>query len=338
MTVAPPLNPDEPDRQASLDRSHILNTPIEAQYERLTRRAQREFGAAMCSISLVDDEREWYKAVQGSDSCQGGREASFCGHAILYDNVFVVEDAAADDRFKNNPQVINPPHVRFYAGAQIRDADGRALGMFCVKDTAPRILSDADRRKLQAYAKAAETYIKTQFSHGIEAKFAASVGKERLGSLVDPVTRLWNREGITRIATQLVNSDNDANLNNMPHGCGVMFVQVAAATDSTMRDVALKLLDVLRDLDVVGRYEDGTFLALLVGCKDAEHTRKVCACIADRLVAPPSDPADPVFPSDAMLIQCAAVFLPFVVGASLDDAILEARQALRSAPEKRTAA
>lgn len=337
MTVPPPMSQDEAERQASLDRLNILNTPIESRYDRLTRQALIEFEAMSCYISLVDRDREWYKSIQGSDSCESSRAESFCGHAILADDVFVVEDATKDERFVNNPQVTQPPFVRFYAGAQVRDRDGHALGMFCIKDNKPRTISENDKQKLRDFAEAVAMYFELQERGGVEADFAASLDEDDAATYVDPVTRTWGRLGILKIANMIVNSEG-TELLSMPFGCGIVHLKLATKDDRVMSAAGARLLNDLRDLDVVGRYDDDSFLLILSGCRTDEDTKELCSELLDRLAAPPQAPSDPVMPAAGLPVQAGAVFLPFKIGANLDEAVIEARRAMRNDPITRAAA
>src|SRR5438270_10055720 len=120
--IPPALPADEPERLAALQALHVLDTPPEERFDRITRVARRLFGVPIALISLVDARRQWSKSRQGLDLPEAAREVSFCGHAILGDEVFVVPDARQDPRFAANPLVTSEPHVRFYAGQPLRDA------------------------------------------------------------------------------------------------------------------------------------------------------------------------------------------------------------------------
>src|SRR6185436_5458634 len=106
-------------------------------------------------VSLVDVDRQWFKARVGMDATETARDISFCGHAIVADELFVVEDARADARFADNPLVTSDPNIRFYAGAKLMTSDSHALGSFCVMDRVPRTLTPVQEEGLRALSRQA---------------------------------------------------------------------------------------------------------------------------------------------------------------------------------------
>jgi type IV pilus assembly protein PilB len=164
--VARPRRPvDEERRLAVLREAGILDTEPEEAFDEITRTARRLLDVPLAFVSLVDAEREWFKSRSGTDQEEGPRDLSFCGHGILQDH-FVIPDAALDPRFADNPMVVGPPHVRFYAGCPIRSPDGHALGMLCVKDHEPRSLSAGELEILEELAGRAAREIELRRSAG----------------------------------------------------------------------------------------------------------------------------------------------------------------------------
>jgi PAS domain S-box-containing protein len=135
-------------RLADLDALQILDTPPQEQFDALTRIAATLFDAPVALISLVDAERQWFKSRIGVEAAETPRAIAFCAHAIERpDQVMVVHDATRDERFADNPMVLQAPRIRFYAGAPLVTSWGHAIGTICVVDTVPR---KADARRLEA--------------------------------------------------------------------------------------------------------------------------------------------------------------------------------------------
>jgi len=139
MQVAP--TPDnEADRLAALHALLILDTPPEQRFDKIARFAASEFDVPVVLITLVDAERQWFKASVGVEICETGRDVSLCSHAILHDDIMVVPDARLDPRFADNPLVTGDLGIRFYAGAPLSMACGVRLGTLCLIDRQPRTL------------------------------------------------------------------------------------------------------------------------------------------------------------------------------------------------------
>ena len=147
------LPQNEPERLEALQRYEILDTGPEQKFDDLTLLASHICDAPIALISLVDAERQWFKSRVGLTTSQTSRSISFCGHAILEDDVMVVPDAAADARFADSPLVTGEPNVRFYAGAPLLTPGGHALGTLCVLDRVPRDLTAAQLDALRALAR-----------------------------------------------------------------------------------------------------------------------------------------------------------------------------------------
>ena len=131
----------------------ILDTAPEEEFNDLVELASVFCKAPVSLISLLDRERQWFKARKGFDEEQTSRSISFCSHALQGDNVMIVEDAAADIRFAHNPLVTGEHKIRFYAGAPIVSPEGYKLGTVCVLDNKPRDFSDEQRRVLELISK-----------------------------------------------------------------------------------------------------------------------------------------------------------------------------------------
>ena len=148
-----PIPKNEKRRIAVLWQYDVLDTVPEAMFDDLT-----ELDASICDvpiaiISLVDEDRQWFKSKIGLKVGETSRDISFCAHAILQKKLFIVPDAMKDKRFKDNPLVTGKQKIRFYAGAPLMTAAGLALGTLCVLDRKPRQLRPEQKRALQILAR-----------------------------------------------------------------------------------------------------------------------------------------------------------------------------------------
>ena len=144
---------NEKSRLAALDDYRILDTPPETDYDRLTQLAAMICATPIAVISLVDEERQWFKSAYGLDVRYTDRSIAFCAEAIKSDQPFIVSDTWQDDRFKQNPLVIESPHLRFYAGIPLVTKEGFALGTLAVMDIQPRRLSADQCEALKTLAR-----------------------------------------------------------------------------------------------------------------------------------------------------------------------------------------
>lgn len=272
--ITPPTPSNENARLASLRGANVLDTPIEDRFERITRTASRLFGTPMVTISLVDSDRQWFKSFQGMTSCETSRDISFCTHGILQDDTMVIEDARQDPRFRDNPLVTGEPNIVFYAGAQIRSPGGENIGMMCVIDTQPRTFSEDDRSALRDLAAMAASEI----ARGAPPVGAAWHDRKHL---IDDVTRVWSRKGITRVAQCVMNTAVD-------FGRAVISVRAdgvedierthgSKVADEVLRQVARRLTTVARETDSIGRLEGPRFVMTLTPCPSAPVASQVSA-------------------------------------------------------------
>jgi phosphoribosyl 1,2-cyclic phosphodiesterase len=151
--IAAPLPPDEDSRVAALHDLGVLDTPAESRFDRLAEAARAAFGVPIALISLVDSDRQWFKARRGIDAEETPRDESVCAHAILGRDVLQVPDRLDDPRVADNPGVAGPDgRARFYAGAPLVLEDGSAVGTLCVVDHRPRLLDEKQLDELRRLA------------------------------------------------------------------------------------------------------------------------------------------------------------------------------------------
>ncbi len=173
-----PIPSNERDRLAALRRFELLDTPPEPAFDQITRMAAKLLNVPIALISLIDENRQWFKSRVGLATQESPRELAFCAHAIMSDDVFVVGDASVDPRFGANPLVTGDPQIRFYAGAPLRTPEGLALGTMCIIDREPRpSLSVEDKQTLR----------------DLSAMVMAHIEARQAVGYLQPVTGLSNR-------------------------------------------------------------------------------------------------------------------------------------------------
>ena len=183
----PDITQNEQVRLETLRSLNILDTLPEERFDRLTRLAKRMFGVPIALVSLVDENRQWFKSSIGLGASETSRDVSFCGHAILGNGVFIIPNTLEDPRFADNPLVLNHPHIRFYAGCPLA-VNGYKLGTLCIFDQTPRSFGKEDIEALQDLASM------------VERELAAV----QLATL-DELTNISNRRGFMVLAQYSLN-------------------------------------------------------------------------------------------------------------------------------------
>jgi len=281
MPPAPP-HPEEERRIAALHGYHVLDTPADPRFDTLVRFTADLFDTPIALLALIDAERQWVKAAVGFHAKQTARAHAFSAYAILNaDEVTVVEDAAADPRFADNPFVQAGPQLRFYAGAPVLSEEGLPLGALCVLDREPRTLDGAQRRRLQAMAATAASLLQMHRDAVLLEQSAT----------YDPLTGLANR----RHYEAALHAAADQALAGRP--CAVLhidldgFTRVNAALgprggDAFLQEAARRVAEVVRAGDLVARLGSDEFAVLLAGPVDAKAADASARRILERFAAP----------------------------------------------------
>ncbi|MGK3142542.1 diguanylate cyclase domain-containing protein [Pantoea sp. C2G6] len=185
---APEIAADEAQRLAQLRALNIMNTPAEERFDRLTRLARRLFDVPIALVSLLEAEHQWFKSTQGFDAVGSSRDISLCAHTILQEEIMIVEDAAQDARFYDNPLVTGEPHIRFYAGCPLRAPGGAKVGTLCIIGQTPRQFDAEDQATLRDLAAMAEAEL---------VAFQAAT--------CDELTQITNRRGFMTLGQMVLN-------------------------------------------------------------------------------------------------------------------------------------
>jgi diguanylate cyclase (GGDEF)-like protein len=257
--MQPPSIPsDEDARIATLHALNLLDTDPEERFDRLTRIARSMFSVPIALVTLVDANRQWFKAKVGLDVCETSREVSFCGHAILSDDIMHIHDALEDARFADNPLVLGEPKIRFYAGCPLT-VGSHKMGTLCLIDTRPRPFSSEEKLLLRDLAALAE--------QDLMAEHLAST---------DPLTKLANRRGFEAFARQAL-----AMCTRLGRPATLAYFDLNgfkqindwfghAEGDRALRTFSSGLESVFRESDAVARLGGDEFAVLLTDTSSAE--------------------------------------------------------------------
>jgi diguanylate cyclase (GGDEF)-like protein len=262
-----PVPRHELSRLMALANYGILDTVPESSYDDIVHLASYIFDAPISLVTLVDADRQWFKARQGLSVPETPRDQAFCAHAICEpDTVMVVEDALQDTRFAGNPLVQGDPHIRFYAGAPLVTPEGYAIGTLCVIDREPRQVTAAQKQALQTLARNLITIMEL----GLRTRHLEGSNKllERI-SLTDALTGVGNRHSFDKrleeeaersqrnghlLSLMLLDIDHFKAFNDsFGHLCG----------DELLRRFGKMLDETVRVSDCVYRYGGEEFVVLL---------------------------------------------------------------------------
>ena len=259
--IKPELPNNEAERLHALKTLQILDTSHEERFDRVTRMAKRMFGVEISLVSLVDEDRQWFKSKQGLDATETPRDISFCGHAINQDHLFIIPNAIEDLRFSDNPLVVDAPNIRFYAGYPLKLRQGINLGTLCLIDSKPKYLNEEDKQLL----------------NDLGAMIEQEIRSIQMATL-DELTLISNRRGFLTLAD---NIQKVCRRKKMPISIILFdlnkFKQINDKYGHHEGDFALKqfaevMRSVFRDSDVIGRLGGDEFVVMLTDASDETNS------------------------------------------------------------------
>ncbi|PPC94179.1 MAG: GGDEF domain-containing protein [Methylotenera sp.] len=255
-----PLLPEnEVARLSTLKSLNLLDKPPQERFDRITRLARKLFNVPTSLVTLVDTDRQWFLSAFGLDVKETSRNISFCGHAILGDEVFTVNDATEDIRFTDNPLVTGSPNIRFYAGCPISAFDGSKVGTLCIFDQNPRELKEEEQSLLQDLSDMVAQEINT-LQLAIHDELTNVSNKRGFSILAEYALTVCMREG-KPLCLIYIDLDNFKRIND---------VFGHAEGDRALQAFGNLLRSTFRQSDVLGRIGGDEFALLFSRCAFAE--------------------------------------------------------------------
>jgi diguanylate cyclase (GGDEF)-like protein len=292
MNNAPVLSGDDL-RLKSLHAMQLLSTPAEADFDRITRVVADHFGTPIALFSLIDRDRQWFKSRIGLDVAETPRETSFCGHAILGNDVFVVPDARTDSRFADNPLVTGTPSVAFYAGVPVENEQGHKIGALCVIDHKARTFTPQQQACLRDFGRWAQLAIQNRALGRDHLELLTELDAARRDSMICPLTQAWNRRGLSQLIERELNKAAREEtalgflLLDIDHFKRINDTYGHPVGDRALTLLARILREEIRAYDILARVGGEEFVVALPGtnlahaCQLAEKLR---AAVANRAI------------------------------------------------------
>jgi diguanylate cyclase (GGDEF)-like protein len=269
---------------ANIHSLDLFYTPLEERFERITRLARRALHAPVAAISLLNEDKQWFKSAAGWGISELPRDQAICKLTVDANHIVVIGDTLADPRVATLPVVTGAPRFRAYAGYPLSDEHGNCVGTFCVFDLKPREFLAADRQTLADLAAIAQRELLSDQLTNAHAALTTKLGMARREALMDPLTHLWNRRGASvllkgaftsadqrgmPLALALLDLDNFKRVNdNHGHQTG----------DEVLRRVGSRLLSAVRTDDAICRLGGDEFLVLM-----ADTDAAVASRVAERI-------------------------------------------------------
>jgi len=333
-----PRPDNETERLAALRSYEVLDTACEESFDGVAELARRLLGVPIALVSLIDAERQWFKAKAGLEADGSPRDTSFCAHAILDETgaTMVVPDAQTDPRFADNPFVTDIPHLRFYAGVPLMNPEGFALGTLCVIDQQPRALSDEENATLRSLARMVVTTLELRRATLRMRSMATSDSLTALpnrvaflGALDRAIQRCRSRGEV--FSLMLLDLDGFKAINDrFGHNEG----------DAVLRAVGAQMSATLRRADEPSRLGGDEFAAVLSGTdlRDArEIAERLRGAIGSQMGAagwavtasigtmtfrsPPASPEEAISRADALMYEAKRAGRDRAVSAVFGEAV-----------------
>ena len=279
---------------ANIHSLDLFYTPLEERFERITRVARRALQVPVAAISLLNDDKQWFKSAAGWGISELPRDQAICKLTVAGSELLVIPDTLADARVAKLPIVEGSPRIRSYAGYPLINEHGNVIGTFCVFDLRVREFTPAERQTVLDLAGMAQRELVSDQLTSAHAALTSKLGLARREALMDPLTHLWNRRGAsvllkaafsdadhrsTPIALALLDLDNFKRINdNYGHQTG----------DEVLRRIASRLLSGVRGDDAICRMGGDEFLVLMTDTDAAVATR-----VAERIRHAITDTAVP---------------------------------------------
>jgi diguanylate cyclase (GGDEF)-like protein len=269
---------------ANIHTLDLFYTPLEERFERITRVARRALQVPVAAITLLNDEKQWFKSAAGWGIAELPRDASFCRFTLEANELVAIPDTLADPRTSASSLVVSAPRFRAYAGFPLSDEHGVVSGTFCVFDIKPREFSQADRQTIVDLGAMAQRELYSDQLSTAHSALTAKLSVARREAMMDPLTRLWNRRGAsvllkaaleaadqrhTPLTIALLDLDNFKRINdNYGHQIG----------DEVLRKVSGRLISAVRGDDVTCRIGGDEFLIVMT-----DTDANVAGRIAERI-------------------------------------------------------
>lgn len=336
---------NEEQRRTSVARMNIIATPREADFDRITRIAKIHFNVETCIITTADKDTIWTHANAGTPAPNIPRDISMCGHTLISEDYFIIPDTLKDPRFSDNPLVLGPQKIRFYAGVPIKNVEGFSAGTFCMFDTNPRELSTNEVNVLQDFAKLAEMAYRARNLGQSQSELLVELDVAKRNALIDPLTKIWNRGGLDRllnaelaiaakanepIAVVMVDLDKFKTINDsFGHSKG----------DNAIRLAADLLKSAVRSTDIVARYGGEEFTIVMRGLPSAQLSKVTCKVLSlfrEKAVLNMEDGSSHAFTASvgaAFVDNVEQNIKPDILLKAADDAVYQAKKRGRNCCE-----